>query len=65
MSSLLIRSLRSAELPNLANSGHPGAPMGMAAMTHVLFTRHMRFDPKKPFWVCCNFKHFARVAALY
>ena len=40
-----------AELPNAANSGHPGAPMGMAPMAHVLFSRHMRYDPADPFWV--------------
>jgi transketolase len=34
-----------------ANSGHPGAPMGMAVMTHALWTRHMRFNPKNPKWI--------------
>jgi transketolase len=33
-----------------ANSGHPGLPMGMAAVAHVLWTRHMRFDPADPAW---------------
>ncbi|HTP26890.1 MAG TPA: transketolase, partial [Anaeromyxobacteraceae bacterium] len=34
-----------------ANSGHPGMPMGMADVAHVLFTRHLRFDPKEPRWL--------------
>jgi transketolase len=33
-----------------ANSGHPGAPMGMADMATVLFTRHLKFDPANPQW---------------
>jgi len=34
-----------------ANSGHPGMPMGTADMAFVLWTRHLRFDPKEPRWV--------------
>jgi len=33
-----------------ANSGHPGMPMGAAAMAYVLWTRHLRYDPLKPRW---------------
>lgn len=33
-----------------ANSGHPGMPMGMADVATVLFTKFLRFDPKKPTW---------------
>ena len=33
-----------------AKSGHPGAPMGMAAMAYTLWTRHLRFDPMDPKW---------------
>ncbi|NLS05553.1 transketolase [Rhizobium sp. P32RR-XVIII] len=33
-----------------ANSGHPGLPMGMADVATVLFTKYLRFDPKKPHW---------------
>jgi transketolase len=33
-----------------ANSGHPGLPMGTAAMAYVLWTRHLRFNPKNPGW---------------
>ncbi len=33
-----------------ANSGHPGAPMGMADMAEVLWRRVMRHNPKNPTW---------------
>ncbi|MEE9380641.1 MAG: thiamine pyrophosphate-dependent enzyme, partial [Hyphomonadaceae bacterium] len=33
-----------------ANSGHPGAPMGLADAATVLFTRHLKIDPSKPDW---------------
>ncbi|KAK9384180.1 Transketolase, thiamine diphosphate binding domain-containing protein [Lipomyces mesembrius] len=31
-----------------ANSGHPGAPMGLAPVAHVLFNKFMTFNPKNP-----------------
>ncbi|OAL33249.1 hypothetical protein AYO20_07411 [Fonsecaea nubica] len=34
-----------------ANSGHPGAPMGMAPVAHVLFNKFMTFNPKNPDYV--------------
>ncbi|GFF30338.1 probable transketolase [Aspergillus udagawae] len=34
-----------------ANSGHPGAPMGMAPVAHVLFNKFMSFNPKNPNWL--------------
>jgi len=33
-----------------ANSGHPGLPMGCAALAYTLFTRHLRFNPTDPHW---------------
>jgi transketolase len=33
-----------------ANSGHPGLPMGAAAMAYTLWTRHLRFNPHNPNW---------------
>lgn len=33
-----------------ANSGHPGLPMGGAAMAYTIWTRHLRHDPKNPKW---------------
>ena len=34
-----------------ANSGHPGMPMGMAAVAHVLWSRHLKHNPANPHWV--------------
>ncbi|KAH7253072.1 transketolase [Fusarium solani] len=34
-----------------SNSGHPGAPMGMAPMAHVLFSRFLTFSPQNPEWL--------------
>ncbi|MDO9005913.1 MAG: transketolase [Aquabacterium sp.] len=33
-----------------ANSGHPGAPMGMADMAVALWGRHLRHHPSQPQW---------------
>ncbi len=34
----------------LANSGHPGAPMGMADMAVALWGDHLKFNPANPHW---------------
>lgn len=34
-----------------ANSGHPGLPMGAAPMTYVLWSRHLKANPKNSHWV--------------
>jgi transketolase len=34
----------------MANSGHPGLPMGAADIATVLFTRFLAYDPKAPDW---------------
>ena len=44
-----IRTL-SMDAVQLANSGHPGAPMGLAAVAYTLFAKHMHFDAKDPEW---------------
>ncbi|MDE2259134.1 MAG: transketolase [Betaproteobacteria bacterium] len=33
-----------------ANSGHPGAPMGMAEMAVALWGRHLKHNPANPHW---------------
>src|SRR5665647_2927514 len=33
-----------------ANSGHPGAPMGMADMAVALWDRHLKHSPHNPHW---------------
>ena len=44
-----IRAL-SMDAVQAANSGHPGMPMGMADVATVLYTRYLKFDPKRPKW---------------
>ncbi len=39
-----------ADAVQRANSGHPGLPMGTAAMAYVLWTRHLKFTPEEPGW---------------
>lgn len=41
----------SADAIQTANSGHPGLPMGTAAMAYTLWTRHLRHNPKNPNWI--------------
>ena len=45
-----IRTL-SIDAVEKAASGHPGMPMGAAAMAYVLWTRHLRYDPADPEWM--------------
>ena len=44
-----IRTL-AMDMVQAANSGHPGAPMGCAAMAHVLWSRHMKLAPNHGGW---------------
>jgi transketolase len=44
-----IRAL-SMDAVQKANSGHPGAPMGMAEIAEVLWNHHLRHNPKNPNW---------------
>lgn len=48
-----INTLRviSAETVQKANSGHPGAPMGMAAMAYALWMEHLKITSKAPDWL--------------
>jgi transketolase len=34
-----------------ANSGHPGAPMGLAPVTYCLWQEFLRYDPADPKWL--------------
>jgi len=40
----------SADAVQNANSGHPGLPMGAAAMAYTLWTRFLRHNPRNPQW---------------
>jgi len=44
-----IRTL-SIDAVQRANSGHPGMPMGAATLGYVLWTRHLRHNPRNPDW---------------
>ncbi|KAJ5247591.1 Transketolase C-terminal/Pyruvate-ferredoxin oxidoreductase domain II, partial [Penicillium chermesinum] len=50
---LAINTIRvlAVDATSKANSGHPGAPMGMAPVAHVLFNKFMNFNPQNPDWV--------------
>ena len=39
-----------ADMVEKANSGHPGAPMGMADLAATLWLRHLKVDPQDPAW---------------
>src|SRR5688500_2244764 len=41
---------RAADAVEQAKSGHPGAPLGMADLATVLWSRHLRHDPADPQW---------------
>ena len=45
----VIRGL-AMDMPQAANSGHPGTAMALAPLAHVLWTRVMRHDPSEPDW---------------
>jgi len=49
---LCINTIRTLSIDGVrkANSGHPGMPMGAATMAYVLWTRHLRHNPKNPKW---------------
>src|SRR3569833_2738947 len=40
----------SADAVQKANSGHPGTPMAIAPIGHVLWTQFMHYNPKNPDW---------------
>ena len=44
-----IRAL-SMDAVQAAKSGHPGAPMGLADVATVLWSKFLKFDPKNPEW---------------
>ncbi len=47
-----INTLRflAADMVQQANSGHPGLPMGAAALAYTLWTRHLCHNPRNPRW---------------
>ena len=51
-SSLMANAIRALSMDAVqqANSGHPGAPMGMAEIAVALWGRHLRHNPGNPRW---------------
>ena len=51
-STLMANAIRALAMDAVqqANSGHPGAPMGMAEMAVALWGRHLRHNPGNPQW---------------
>jgi transketolase len=49
---LAITTVRTLSIDQVerAKSGHPGAPMGLAPVGWLLFTRHLRYSPADPDW---------------
>ncbi len=52
MDQLCINTIRTLSMDAVqqANSGHPGAPMGLAPAAYVLWTRFLRHNPSNPAW---------------
>jgi transketolase len=50
---LCVNTIRavSADQPQAANSGHPGAPMGCAPMAHLLWGEFMKYSAKDSKWI--------------
>src|SRR6201995_3181655 len=51
-SALMANAIRALAMDAVqkANSGHPGAPMGMAEIAVALWGRHLRHNPANPRW---------------
>ena len=49
---LCINTLRflAVDMVQKAKSGHPGLPLGSAAMAYTLWDRFLKFNPRDPFW---------------
>ena len=49
---LCINAIRMLSIDSVqqANSGHPGMPLGAATMAYILWTRHLRHNPRNPAW---------------
>jgi transketolase len=49
---LCINTMRTLSIDAVqqANSGHPGAPMGLAPVVYELWQKYLRYDPANPVW---------------
>src|SRR5580692_4583878 len=53
LDTLCINTIRTLAIDAVqqANSGHPGAPMGLAPVTYTLWQEFLRYDPADPTWL--------------
>jgi transketolase len=53
LETLCINTIRTLAMDAVqqANSGHPGAPMGLAPVTYCLWQEFLRYDPADPTWL--------------
>src|SRR5277367_1935909 len=53
LDTLCINTIRTLAIDGVqqANSGHPGAPMGLAPVTYCLWQEFLRYDPEDPKWL--------------
>ena len=53
LDTLCINTIRTLSIDGVqqANSGHPGAPMGLAAVAYCLWQDFLRYDPADPTWL--------------
>ena len=49
---LCVNTIRTLSIDGVqqANSGHPGAPMGLAPVVYELWQKYLRYDPANPVW---------------
>ncbi len=52
LDTLCINTIRTLAIDAVqkANSGHPGAPMGLAPVAYALWQNYLRYDPANPIW---------------
>jgi len=52
LNNFIINTIRclAADMVQQAKSGHPGMPMGMAPIAHVLWSNFLNFSPENPRW---------------
>src|SRR5205085_6935996 len=52
LDTLCINTIRTLAMDAVqqANSGHPGAPMGLAPVAYTLFQKFLNYDPADPTW---------------